>query len=267
MRNRSGKNHIICHDSTQGPEPGCFQQCNLSWYDMHELRGAARQVQARMRRRTCGRKILREPEKITTIAGADAAYRGCFGTGVVIVLSFPDLRPLCHAYANRVVTFPYIPGLFGFRELPLIMAAFEKLPVIPDILLLDGHGYAHPRRFGSACQAGASLDIPTIGCAKRLLTGQYLSPGRIRGSCSSVIDQDTVIGMAVRTKTGARPVFVSAGYRTDLDCAVRIVQAAGGNHRIPEPLRMADMLARDYRDLFFPLKTSRTRVPDPELPQ
>jgi hypothetical protein len=113
------------------------------------------------------------------------------------------------------------------------MAAFEKLPCMPDILLLDGHGYAHPRRVGYACQAGVVLRIPTIGVAKRPLIGEYTLPGQIRGSTSEVIDDGEVIGMAQKTQTGVRPVFVSAGYWTDLDGAVRITHAAGGRHRIP----------------------------------
>jgi len=252
LKKRSGKNIPAYQECYPGGQPEYSLQHPLPGYDLQALQQAARSVQDQMRARSgCGRFPF-VPGHIATIAGADAPYRGWFGTGVVIVLTFPDLPPLCHAYANRVTTFPYLPGLFGFRELPVIMAAFEKLPCLPDILLLDGHGYAHPRRFGYACQAGVALGIPTIGVAKRPLIGKYTLPGHIRGSTSEVIDDGEVIGIAVKTQTGVRPVYVSAGYRTDIDGAVRITHAAGGRHRIPEPLRIADILARRYRDHFFP---------------
>lgn len=251
LESNCGKDVCRCEED-QSPVAGCHPHDVLPWYDLQALLQASRGIQVRMRARYgCGESPSGNLQ-IATIAGADAAYRGWFGTGVVVVLTFPDLHPLCHAYATRPVTIPYLPGFFGIRELPVLMAAFEKLPLLPDLLLLDGQGFAHPRRFGSACQGGAVLGIPSIGVARNTLIGEFPLPGHARGSASEVTDGGEVIGMAVRTKTGARPVFVSAGYQTDLRCAVRITMATTQRHRVPEPIRMADILARQYHNHFFP---------------
>jgi deoxyribonuclease V len=197
----------------------------------------------------CG-KNARDPVQIQMIAGADAAYTGEYGIGVVVLLSYPSLELKAHAYAKRQVLFPYIPGLFAFREFPLIMAAFEKLKMIPDLLFIDGHGYAHPRRFGYACHAGAILGIPTIGIAKHPLTRQVKIPGIEQGSYEEILMEGEVTGITLRTKRGAPPVNVSAGYQTSLPCAFRMALDTTCGHRIPEPIRIADLIARKYRDFF-----------------
>lgn len=216
----------------------------------NDLEGFARTVQERMKKRYGCDKTILDPVQIQIIAGADAAYTGDYGIGVVGFLSYPSLELTAHAYAKRSVLFPYIPGLFAFREIPLIMAAFEKIKKKPDLLFIDGHGYAHPRRFGYACHAGAVLDIPTIGIAKRPMTRQEKIPGRETGSYEEIVMEGEVTGIALRTMRGNPPVYVSAGYQTSLPYAVRMVLETTCDHYIPEPIRIADLIARKYRDFF-----------------
>jgi len=215
-----------------------------------DLEEFARIVQVRMKERYgCG-KTARHPVQIQIIAGADVAYTGEYGIGVVVLMSYPSLELLSHVYTKRQVLFPYIPGLFAFRELPLIIAAFEKIKKLPDLLFIDGHGYAHPRRFGYACHAGAVLDIPTIGIAKRPMTRQEKNPGHEPGSCEEIVLEGEVTGIALRTKRGTPPVYISAGYHTSLPFAFRMACKTTRDHRIPEPIRIADLMARKYRDFF-----------------
>ncbi len=205
----------------------------------------ARAVQLRMRDR-CGCGQGGSPPGIRIIGGADAAYAGENGTGVVALFTYPELEPVEHAVATRRTLFPYVPGLFAFRELPLCLAAWQKLTTPADLLMLNGHGYAHPQRFGMACHAGALLGIPTIGVASRPLSGRSEDPGRARGSVTPLCDGQNIIGMAVRTREGSRPVYSSAGYRTGLPFAVSMTLAAARNQRMPLPLHAADLLARKY---------------------
>jgi deoxyribonuclease V len=209
------------------------------------LTAAARVVQLSMRDR-CGCGQGGQPSEIRIIGGADAAYTGEDGIGVVALFSYPEMEPVECAFAARRVLFPYIPGLFAFRELPLCLAACEKLTTSPDLLMFNGHGYAHPERFGMACHAGALLGIPTIGVASRPLSGQSTDPDRSRGSCTPIRDGEETVGMAVRTREGSRPVYVSAGYCTGLSFAVEITLAAARDRRMPVPLYAADLLARDF---------------------
>jgi deoxyribonuclease V len=210
----------------------------------NDLEVFARTVQKRMKERYgCGRSPL-DPVRIGTIGGADAAYEGDYGIGVVVLLSYPSLELVTYGCAKRHVMFPYIPGLFAFRELPLIMAAFEKLRKIPDLLIIDGHGYAHPCRFGYACHAGAALGIPTVGIAKRPMTRLVKVPGNEPGMYEEIVMGGEVTGVALRTKSGARPVYVSAGYRTSLQFARRMALETSRNCRICEPVRIADQIAR-----------------------
>jgi deoxyribonuclease V len=208
----------------------------------------ARAVQERLRARySCG--VRGREKKIRLVGGADTAYSQDTGIGVIALLSFPDLEPIGHAIAIRKVLFPYLPGLFAFREAPLLLAACEKLGVLPDLLFVNGHGFAHPRRFGLACHTGALVDIPTIGIASRLLCGRVSPPGPEQGSSSLVTDNDEAIGMLVRTKAGSKPLCVSAGYLTDLPYAVEMTLASLNGNRLPGPLHAADLLSKRYREL------------------
>ncbi len=214
----------------------------------NELIHYARLIQDRMRfRYGCGRN--QGLVTVKTIAGADASYDGEYGIGVFALLSFPSLNPIGHATAARMTQFPYIPGLFAFRELPLLLAAYEKLPVSPDLLFINGHGYAHQKRFGLACHAGAMLEIPTIGVASGPPAGHTAIPCLTRGSCAPVKEGDEVVGVAVRTKDRVKPIYVSAGYKTTLSYAVGMVLDTTEKNRIPEPLQAADRIAGLYRQL------------------
>jgi len=135
-------------------------------------------------------------------------------------MTFPGLAIVEKSYAIQEIRFPYIPGLLSFREGPAIAEAFLSLTTVPDLILINGHGYAHPKRMGIASHLGVVLDVPSIGVAQHLLTGIAAMPGTGRGSIEPVLDNNEVIGMAVRTVEGSKPVFVSAGHKVDLAQAV-----------------------------------------------
>lgn len=164
-------------------------------------------------------------------------------TGAIVVLSFPELRVVATAVAQGRLDFPYIPGLLSFRESPLTIAAWEKLSFTPDLILVDGQGVAHPRRFGLASHLGLLWDKPTIGCAKSLLCGRHKVPGAEAGSYAEVIDGGETIGAALRTRRGAKPVYVSIGHKVDLATAISWVLKCCRGYRLPEPTRLAHLAA------------------------
>jgi deoxyribonuclease V len=139
--------------------------------------------------------------------------------------------------------FPYIPGLLSFRELPLTLAAYESLSITPDLVLVDGQGVAHPRRFGLASHLGLVLDTPTIGCAKSRLCGRHEEPGIEAGSYAEVVDKGETIGVALRTRPKVKPVYVSTGHKVDLEDAIHWVLECCRGYRLPEPLRLAHQAA------------------------
>jgi deoxyribonuclease V len=175
------------------------------------------------------------------IAGADVSYDKHSPTvfAGVVVLRLPDLTVVEQRGAVVECHFPYIPGLLSFREGPAVLEAFTKIMTVPDAVMLDGQGYAHPRRFGLACLLGLWLGIPTFGCAKSPFRVKYEEPGREAGSWTPMTNRDEVVGRVVRTKTGVNPVFVSVGHKIDIDGAVRLTLACHGGYRIPEPTRQA----------------------------
>ena len=174
------------------------------------------------------------------ISGADQQGKSL---GAAVVLSYPGLTPQEVKTAKVDPGMPYVPGLLSFREVPVLAAALEALTVTPDLVLVDGQGYAHPRRFGLACHLGLSMELPTIGCAKSVLVGSHGPLGRERGSTAPLMDGGEVVGMAVRTRTGVSPVYVSVGHKIDLQTAVDWVLAFGGGYRVPEPTRLAHQAA------------------------
>ena len=161
----------------------------------------------------------------------------------IVVLEFPSLRPLDYAVARRPSTFPYVPGFLSFRETPAVLAALAELRVRPDLLLCDGQGLAHPRRFGIACHIGLLADIPAIGCAKSLLTGRYATLPDERGASVPLLDHGEQIGVALRSRAGTKPLFISAGHRISLESSVRFVMDCTTKYRLPETTRAADGLA------------------------
>lgn len=182
---------------------------------------------------------------IETVAGVDVrAIRGRGeGRCAIVVLRYPGLDLIETVIYEAPVTFPYIPGLLAFREVPLIKGAFAQLKTRPDILFLDGHGLAHPRRFGLACHAGVILDVPSIGCAKSLLIGKYQEPSIVRGGTSELVaPEGDVVGYVVRTRTSVKPVFISPGHRVSRESAVRLALDCTRGYRVPEPTRLAHLL-------------------------
>lgn len=182
---------------------------------------------------------------IRLVAGADVAFDTATNTAFagVVILELPNLRLVESEVVKTAVTFPYIPGLLSFREIPPLLKAFHKLRHEPDLIMVDGHGISHPREAGLACHIGVILDRPVIGCAKSVLVGSYDIPGNERGSVSELRDKaQQIIGAVVRTRDGVKPVFVSIGHRIGLEDAIRFVLACGKGFRIPEPTRLADLI-------------------------
>jgi deoxyribonuclease V len=184
-----------------------------------------------------------------TVAGVDVAYdkssKQMFAG--VVVMSHDGRDLLDFATATASTDFPYIPGLLSFREIPAVMKAWKRLKTPADCLICDGHGLAHPRRFGLACHLGLVLDLPSIGCAKSLLVGTYREPQKRRESVAPLLDEGEQIGVVLRTKDGVTPVFVSQGDRIDLDAAVQTVLATCRGYRLPEPQRRAHLLVTKMR--------------------
>jgi deoxyribonuclease V len=180
---------------------------------------------------------------VATVAGIDASYREGLARAAVAVLSFPGLELLEQAVATRPTSFPYVPGLLSFREGPAVLDAMERLKTHPDLLIFDGQGLAHPRRFGLACHLGLLLDRPAIGCAKSRLLGRYEEPGPQRGDYTFLVDKGETIGAAVRTRAGTKPVFVSIGHRVDLPTSIDSVLKCCRGYRLPETTRWAHRLA------------------------
>lgn len=158
-------------------------------------------------------------------------------------MSYPGLERLDEAVAEQPTGLPYMPGLLSFRELPAILAALQRLSSLPDLVLCDGQGIAHPRRFGVACHLGVETGLTTIGVGKTRLCGHAQPPGLERGQSTPLFHRGEVIGRLLRTRQNVRPVFVSSGHRISLDSATRLVLACAPRYRLPEPIRAADRLA------------------------
>lgn len=181
------------------------------------------------------------------VAGADVHFvqRPDLAHAVVLVVSYPELTPVEVQEAEVVVTVPYKPGFLSFREIPPLLAAFERLSVTPDLVLVDGQGIAHPRRLGLASHLGLFLDVPTVGVAKSLLTGQHPPVGPAPGDAVPLTDRRSgeLLGTVLRTRLRANPLYLSAGHRIGLESAVAWVQRCLRGHRLPEPSLQAHKLA------------------------
>jgi len=186
------------------------------------------------------------PEAVTLLGGVDLHYVKNSDRVVagVVVLDRETLTKVDSAVVSEEVSFPYVPGLFSFREIPPILKAMARLRTVPDVLICDGQGFAHPRRFGLACHLGVLLDVPTIGCGKSRLLGCYDEPGPNRGECSPLLEDGETIGAVLRTQTRIKPVFVSTGHRVSLATACQLVLEAAPQYRLPETTRLADRLVR-----------------------
>jgi deoxyribonuclease V len=179
------------------------------------------------------------------IAGVDISVNrfSKTGTGAVVILSYPALKLVETRVVTHRIDFPYVPGLLSFREAPLVLAAFKKISITPDLVFVDGQGIAHPRRMGIASHLGLILGIPTIGCAKSRLCGEHEMPGKLAGSHAELKDNGEVIGAVLRTKSGVKPLYVSIGHMIDLPSAIRYIMACCRGYRLPEPTRLAHLVA------------------------
>jgi len=204
----------------------------------------ARKMQERDKRHVLIGPLQKEPEYI---AGVDAAFSKDWTFAAACLYRYPHLTLMEQAAAAKQLTFPYVPGYLLFREGPAIIAALRKLKKKPDVILLDGQGIAHPRGIGSASHLGVLLDIPTIGCAKTRLVGEYREPGERKGNWTELQFDGRTVGAVLRTRDRVRPLFLSPGHRIDLPGTIRVALGCVGRYRIPEPLRCADMLSRKMK--------------------
>jgi deoxyribonuclease V len=183
------------------------------------------------------------------VAGADISCTKESGLlfAAVILFSYPSLELLEEACFIDRTDFPYIPGLLSFREGPALLKAFSSLRQAPDFIIFDGQGIAHPRGIGLASHLGLCLDVPTIGCAKTILVGSHGELGAERGCRTDLLWKDQVVGAALRTRTGVKPVFVSQGHRISLKSAVDLVLSCCRGYRLPEPVRRAHLAVNAMR--------------------
>jgi deoxyribonuclease V len=181
---------------------------------------------------------------VRLVAGVDVGIFGGVARAAIVVLRYPELDRVEVSTAEQQVVFPYLPGLLAFREAPVILDAWSGLRSVPDLVLFDGHGMAHPRRMGVACHLGLVLDLPSIGCAKSRLCGEHHDPGAAAGDWAALIEGGECIGAAVRTRPGKQAVFVSVGHRVNLATAIELTLSCCRGHRLPEPIRQAHLAAR-----------------------
>jgi len=184
-------------------------------------------------------------DQVRTVAGLDVGYAkdSDFLVAAVVVLDARTLQPIEQRIATGTAAFPYVPGLFAFRELPTLLRALGELETTPDVLVCDGYGLAHPRRFGLACHLGVLTGLPCIGVGKTAFVGEFAEPADERGACSDLLAEGELVGRVVRTQSGVKPVFVSIGHRVDLDTAGALVLSLTTRYRLPETTRAADHLA------------------------
>jgi deoxyribonuclease V len=184
-----------------------------------------------------------------TVAGADVSFdlRGKWLFAAVVVTRAGTEEVLERSGVVAEIHFPYIPGLFSFREAPPVIQAYEALKERPDVLLVDGQGIAHPRRIGLACHLGLWLGIPTVGCAKSWLFGDHDEPGPSRGQWTPMTDAGQTIGAVLRTRDLVRPLYVSPGHLCDIEGAIRVVLDNALTYRLPVPARLAHQYVNDLR--------------------
>ncbi len=203
----------------------------------------ARLIQQQMCHHVVERDLL--PERIATVAGIDAGFEngGKVTRAAVAVLSFPKLELVESAVVRLPTQFPYVPGLLSFREIPAVIEAMRLLTILPDLILCDGQGRAHPLRFGIASHLGVLLNMPTIGVAKSRLIGEHVAVPARKGAWVELTHKEEVIGAVLRTRAGVRPLFVSTGHRVSLPTALDFTLRCVGRYRLPETTRQAHALA------------------------
>ncbi len=188
-------------------------------------------------------------KKIQYIAGTDLSFNldSDVSYAGIVILDYTTLQPVARSTAVSTITFPYVPGLLSFREIPSLMQAWQQLPLVPDVVLVDGHGIAHPRQMGIATHLGLIIQKPTLGCAKKILTGKYQMPAPEKGSYSPIISGPETLGYALRTKNKVKPVFISPGNLITLEESLEIALHCTVNHKLPEPTRLAHLTVNALR--------------------
>lgn len=204
----------------------------------------ARTIQSRLREQVVASGGP-EPNDVQLVAGVDISVGNetTPGRAAVVVLRYPTLEPVEQSVVEGRVSFPYVPGLLSFREIPLVAPAFERLRSLPDLVIADGQGVAHPRRCGLASHLGLLLGLPTIGCAKSLLIGRYEEPADEVGARSPLVDRGELIGEVLRTRRGVKPLIISAGHLIGLQQATDWILRLTRGLRQPEPTRLAHKVA------------------------
>jgi deoxyribonuclease V len=192
------------------------------------------------------------PQPLRHVAGVDVSCEkhGRRFFAAVVVLDWPELQPVDQATASAVVDFPYVPGLLSFRELPVLLEAFAGLTTIPDVVLVDGQGIAHPRGLGLASHLGLWLQIPTVGCAKSRLCGEHVEPGAEKGAAAPLHLHGEVVGSVLRSRRHIKPLFVSPGHRIGVEAATALTLSCCRRYRLPEPTRHAHRLTNELRRAF-----------------
>jgi deoxyribonuclease V len=208
--------------------------------------GQARRLQGELAPRVVSGPPL-DLSRVRYVAGADVSTQGERGYATVAVLSFPGLSVVEVRGFEAPLGFPYVPGLLAFREIPLVVGVLKQVKSNVDVVILDGHGLAHPRGLGLASHIGLFLEVPTVGCAKSRLVGEHEELGREKGSVTDLLYRKTVVGRVVRTRTDVSPVYVSIGNRIDLNGAVDLVLACCTKYRLPETTRHAHNAANKLR--------------------
>jgi deoxyribonuclease V len=211
-----------------------------SWNVSVEL---AIQIQEALKDRIILKKTF---SKLETIGGGDVAYSrdGNLLFAAIAVLSFPNLEILDMATADGKIPFPYIPTLLSFREGPILIKTSQRLKIIPDVMIFDGQGIAHPRGMGLASHMGLWLNIPSIGCAKTPLLDEFVSPGPLKESFEWIFKGREKVGAVLRTKEKVKPLFISPGHRIDLSTSIQLILESCKGYRFPEPLRKAHQASR-----------------------
>jgi len=232
---------VVSKDSHPAPSDVLTQIGQMGWPQTVE---AAIAIQQELSSEVV---ITDQLDSVDYVAGVDVGFKanGTITQAAVVVLSFPALERIESAVVQCPTTFPYIPGLLSFREIPAILTALDQIQCRPNLILCDGQGLAHPRRFGLACHLGVLTNIPTLGAAKSRLLGTHDELAPEKGCWQSLHHRDEVVGAVLRTRTNVKPLYVSIGHRIGLATAIEYVLRCTPKYRLPETTRWADNLASD----------------------
>ncbi|MEM7594407.1 MAG: deoxyribonuclease V [Cyanobacteria bacterium P01_A01_bin.83] len=202
----------------------------------------AKEIQEQLRSQVISSDCL---DDVNYVAGVDIGFKNNYtiSQAAIAILTYPNLELVEHKLAQIPTAFPYVPGYLSFREIPAILAVLPQLEIIPDLILCDGQGLAHPRRLGLASHLGLLLDIPTIGVAKSLFIGKHEPVPTVKGSWQPLIDREETVGVALRSRTNVKPIYVSIGHKISLPTAISYVMGCITKYRLPETTRWADKLA------------------------